>query len=134
MRRGASAAVAGVLALIAAAAAGCGDGAQRRVIGVRYSHFTVGDVTVQVGAPVTFSLENDDPIEHEWIVGTEEVHARHRTGTEPYHDSVPTEVTLRPYEWRETTVTFAEPGEYRYICHLPGHEQYGMVGVVHVRR
>jgi uncharacterized cupredoxin-like copper-binding protein len=130
----ARAAVACALALVAAAAAGCSGDAQRRAIDVRYSHFTVGEVTVRAGEPVTFSLQNDDPIEHEWIVGSEEVHARHRTGTERYHGSVPTEVSLRPYERRETTVTFAEPGDYRYICHLPGHEQYGMVGVVHVHR
>jgi plastocyanin len=35
-------------------------------------------------------------------------------------------------EERVTTLTFAEAGEYRYICHLPGHEAYGMVGVVRV--
>jgi uncharacterized cupredoxin-like copper-binding protein len=29
-------------------------------------------------------------------------------------------------------VTFAEPGEYKMICHLPGHEAYGMVGVLRV--
>ena len=31
---------------------------------------------------------------------------------------------------RTTTVTFDTPGTYRYICHLPGHEAYGMVGTV----
>jgi malic enzyme len=31
---------------------------------------------------------------------------------------------------RATTVTFATPGTYLYICHLPGHEAYGMVGTV----
>jgi uncharacterized cupredoxin-like copper-binding protein len=34
---------------------------------------------------------------------------------------------------RETTVVFAQPGTYRFICHLPGHEAYGMVGTVVVR-
>jgi plastocyanin len=28
------------------------------------------------------------------------------------------------------TVTFGEPGDYAFICHLPGHEEYGMRGVV----
>jgi plastocyanin len=31
---------------------------------------------------------------------------------------------------RTTTVTFQTPGTYLYICHLPGHEAYGMVGTV----
>jgi uncharacterized cupredoxin-like copper-binding protein len=29
-------------------------------------------------------------------------------------------------------VTFASAGTYRFICHLPGHEAYGMVGTVTV--
>jgi uncharacterized cupredoxin-like copper-binding protein len=29
-----------------------------------------------------------------------------------------------------TTVTFTKPGTYLYICHLPGHEAYGMVGTL----
>ena len=27
-------------------------------------------------------------------------------------------------------MTFATPGRYQYICHLPGHEAYGMVGTL----
>jgi uncharacterized cupredoxin-like copper-binding protein len=83
--------------------------------------------------PVEITLRNDDPIEHEWIVGTAEVHERHRTGTEPHHDTIPTEVTLPPYSTILTTVTFATRGEYLYICHLPGHEAYGMRGTLQVR-
>jgi uncharacterized cupredoxin-like copper-binding protein len=29
-----------------------------------------------------------------------------------------------------TSVTFDEPGTIRFICHLPGHEAYGMVGTI----
>ena len=90
-------------------------------------------IEVKAGAPVTFELRNEDPILHEWIVGTPDVHARHRTGTEPYHDEVPTEVSLPPYKTRVTTVTFDAPGDYYFICHLPGHEAYGMSGVIQVR-
>jgi uncharacterized cupredoxin-like copper-binding protein len=31
-----------------------------------------------------------------------------------------------------TTVMFRVAGEYRFICHLPGHEAYGMVGTLRV--
>ena len=31
-----------------------------------------------------------------------------------------------------TTITFDEPGTLQYICHLPGHEAYGMVGTLTV--
>ena len=101
-------------------------------IDIRLSRFTPGEFTVAAGEPVTFTLKNGDPIAHEWIVGTAEVHERHRTGTEPYHDSRPTEVTIPAYSARVTTVTFDTPGDYIFICHLPGHEAYGMRGTVHV--
>lgn len=106
--------------------------ASSHTIAIAYSKFEPAFITVRAGAPVTFTLRNDDPIEHEWIVGTEDVHERHRTGTEPVHDTVPTEVTVPAFSERATTVTFEEGGEYAYICHLPGHEAYGMKGVVRV--
>ena len=84
------------------------------------------------GVPITFVLRNDDPIDHEWIVGDEATHTRHRLGTEPHHGERPTEQSIAALSTVRTTVTFASPGTYRYICHLPGHEAYGMVGVVTV--
>jgi uncharacterized cupredoxin-like copper-binding protein len=123
-----------VAATVAAAAfTGCGSSEERRAtIGIRFSKFESAPITVRAGEPVRITLRNDDPIEHEWIVGTEEVHARHRTGTEPYHDAVPSEVTVPALESRETLLTFHEPGVYAYICHLPGHEDYGMTGTLRV--
>ncbi|HKW78320.1 MAG TPA: cupredoxin domain-containing protein [Candidatus Limnocylindria bacterium] len=99
---------------------------------IHYSHFEPSLLTVARGAPVTIVLRNDDPIDHEWIVGDAGVHARHRTGTEPVHDSRPTEVSIPAHSTRTTVVTFAEAGILQMICHLPGHEQYGMVGIVRV--
>ena len=126
----------GVAVVLLAAAAlllsGCGGSADASEVTVRvhYSRFEPGEITVRAGEPVTFTLQNDDPIEHEWIIGTPAVHERHRTGTEPFHGTVPTEVTLPSLSTRVTTVTFDEPGVYQYICHLPGHEAYGMTGTV----
>ena len=82
-------------AAAALAASGCGGRTPDELaIAVRYSRFTPELVTARAGVPVTITLENGDPIEHEWIVGTPAVHDRHRTGAEPHHDSVPTEVTI----------------------------------------
>jgi uncharacterized cupredoxin-like copper-binding protein len=128
---------AALLVLAAAMAITACSGAEAssaRTITMRYSHFEPAAITVRAGVPVTFTLRNNDPIEHEWIVGTDEVHQGHRTGTEPYHDSRPTEVTVPALSTRVTTVTFDEPGAYAFICHLPGHEEYGMKGVVRVVR
>ena len=102
-------------------------------ITIHYSRFTPSTVTVPRGRTVTFVLRNDDPIDHEWIVGDAEVHRVHRTGTEQHHESRPTEVTLPALSTRTTTVTFPDAGTLTFVCHVPGHEAYGMVGTVVVR-
>jgi uncharacterized cupredoxin-like copper-binding protein len=109
-----------------------GEASSDPTIIIRHSRFLPGVVTVRAGEPVTFTLVNNDPIEHEWIVGTDEVHERHRSGTEPYHDQVPTEVTIPALQTRLTTLTFDKPGSYSFICHLPGHEAYGMKSTLKV--
>ncbi|MEX2238303.1 MAG: cupredoxin domain-containing protein [Dehalococcoidia bacterium] len=123
-----------LIAAVVLLASSCGGdgGPAEATVAIKYSHFTPGTLTVEAGEPVTITLRNDDPIEHEWIVGLPDVHERHRTGTEPYHDERPTEVTVPALSSRTTTVTFDEPGEYLFICHLPGHEAYGMVGTIYV--
>ncbi|MEO8245867.1 MAG: cupredoxin domain-containing protein [Chloroflexota bacterium] len=124
--------VAASLLLLAIAAGGCSGvaAAQPVTITIAYSAFTPTRVTVPAGVPVTFVIVNDDPIDHEWIVGDAAVHAAHRTGTEMVHDARPTEVSVAALTSVETTVTFDTPGLYPFICHLPGHEAYGMVGLV----
>ena len=121
------------LAGIAAAwvrAPGVAEG--RAEIRMRYSAFGPAEVVATAGVPFTFVLVNADPIDHEWLVGDDAFHDRHRTGTEPSHGGRPTEVSVPAGATRTTTVTFRDPGEYRFICHLPGHEAYGMVGTLRV--
>src|SRR6266550_3304552 len=120
-------------ALGAAAVAGAvGRSAEPIVIeiDIHYSHFSPAAITVPAGRPVTFVIVNNDPIDHEWIVGDAALHERHRTGTEPIHNSRPTEITIPALSERRTTITFAAPATLQYICHLPGHEAYGMVGTL----
>lgn len=99
-------------------------------IAIHWSHYEPASVRVPVGVPVTFVITNTDPIDHEWIVGDEATHERHRTGTEAAHDARPTEITIPAGTERRTTVTFVAAGSERFICHLPGHEAYGMIGTV----
>ena len=96
------------------------------------SRFSPSEVTVPAGVPVTIVLRNTDPIDHEWIVGDAALHERHRTGTEPVHDTRPTEVTVPAGATRTTVVTFTTPGTLTFVCHLPGHEAYGMTGTLTV--
>ena len=122
--------LAGALALFAGAADS--EAAPNEMIVIRYSQFEPAFIEVPAGVPVRITLVNEDPIEHEWIVGPPEVHAIHRVGTEPYHDERPTEVTIPPLSTRVTTLTFAKPGQQNFICHLAEHEAYGMSGLVRV--
>ena len=101
-------------------------------IPIHYSRFERAEVTVPAGVAVTIVLRNDDPIDHEWIVGDAAVHERHRSGTEPVHASRPTELTVGAGSTAVTTITFTKPGTYQFICHLPGHEAYGMIGTLRV--
>ena len=109
------------------------DSLPRRVeIAIHYSSFDPIELTVPHGVPITFVLVNQDPIDHEWLIGDAAFHARHRTGTEPSHGNRPTEVSLPPLTSAETTLTFDAPGTLQYICHFPGHEAYGMVGTLRI--
>jgi uncharacterized cupredoxin-like copper-binding protein len=108
------------------------SGPQTAEIDIRYSRYLPDRIVVPAGVPLTIVLRNGDPIDHEWIVGDAATHERHRTGTEPVHGSRPTEVSIPAGSSRTTTVTFTTPGTYLYICHLPGHEAYGMVGTLEV--
>ena len=119
-----------ILLLLAGLAAGCTPAAssQRVEIRIHYSHFDPGELTVPRGVPVTFVLINEDPIDHEWLIGDAAFHARHRDGTEAHHGARPDEVSIPALSTVETTMTFLEAGTMQYICHFPLHEAYGMVG------
>ena len=133
---------AGLVALVVAAGAAAvalaarpGPAPQRAItIEIKYTHFNPSAITVPVGVPVTITLVNDDPIDHEWIIGDDAVQQKHRTGTELLHPVRPTEQVIPALSTRVTTITFDHPATWKYICHLPGHEAYGMVGVASIVR
>jgi uncharacterized cupredoxin-like copper-binding protein len=122
------------LLLLAGLAAGCASGSspQRIEIRIHYSHFDPSELTVAHGLAVTFVLINEDPIDHEWLIGDAAFHERHRHGTEAQHGARPNEVSVAALTTVETTLTFDTPGTILYICHVPGHEAYGMVGTLTV--
>jgi uncharacterized cupredoxin-like copper-binding protein len=123
----------GLAGIAAAWANAPGLGPVTESIGIRYSLYDQARIIVPAGVAVTIVLRNDDPIDHEFIVGGADVHQRHRSGTEPVHASRPTVVSVPAGTTRSTTITFTTPGSYLFICHLPGHEAYGMVGTLVVR-
>jgi uncharacterized cupredoxin-like copper-binding protein len=97
---------------------------------IEHSRFSTDRIEVAAGTTVRFVVVNDDPIHHELIVGPPEVHRRHASGTEASHPPVPGEVSVGPNETATTTYTFGGAGEVVFACHLPGHLEYGMEGVV----
>jgi uncharacterized cupredoxin-like copper-binding protein len=102
-------------------------------IDIHYSRYEPALLSVPVGVPVRFVIRNLDPIDHEWLVGDAAMHAMHRTGTEMHHGARPTEVSIPALQTVETVVTFPAGGSLQFICHLPGHEQYGMIGTLDIR-
>lgn len=102
------------------------------VIDIEHSEFVPASIPVAEGTTVRFVVVNNDPINHELIVGPQAVHDRHRDGAEREHGAVAGEVSVPPLERRVTTYTFDEPGTIEMACHLPSHYDYGMRGTVKV--
>jgi uncharacterized cupredoxin-like copper-binding protein len=109
-----------------------GPGVVRVEVGIDHSRFDMGSLRVQEGTLVEFVVQNDDPIDHELVVGDGDVHRRHADGTERRHPPVPGEVSVAPGDRAMTFYEFTEAGSVVYACHLPGHVAYGMQGTIEV--
>jgi uncharacterized cupredoxin-like copper-binding protein len=101
-------------------------------VDIEHSLFLPQDLRVVEGTRVRFVVVNGDPIHHELIVGPPDVHARHASGTESEHPSIPGEVSVDPNGTAVTTFRFDEPGAVEFACHLPGHYEHGMQGEIEV--
>jgi uncharacterized cupredoxin-like copper-binding protein len=101
-------------------------------VGIEHSRFDIGALEVREGTTVEFIVRNDDPIDHELIVGTPAVHRAHVNGSELSHPPIPGEVSVRPGQVASTFYEFTEAGSIVYACHLPGHVAYGMEGTIEV--
>ena len=127
--------VAAVLLASAFAFAGCSTGpAGPKTIEVRmhYSKYLPSSLEVAAGTTVDFVIVNQDPIAHEFVIGTEAEQLRHENGkagdphTGPGEASIPAQGTVR------LSYTFARAGSLLYACHVPGHYNYGMKGSLNV--
>jgi len=120
------------LLLLASFVAACTERTGSIEISIRRSAFEPAAISVEAGSTVTFRIRNDDPIAHEFILGTSAEQAAHEEGTEETHDGAPGAASLEPDETAVVTYTFARAGDLEYACHLPGHYAYGMRGTVTV--
>jgi len=114
----------------AAAATALGPGLVTVNVEVHYSAFSISTLHVHPGTLVRFLIRNNDPIDHEFILGDASVHAAHAHGHALVHPPVPGEVSLAPGQLGETFYKFDQPGRYLFACHFPGHLAYGMKGWV----
>lgn len=99
-------------------------------IDIEHSRFIPDTIRVEAGEKVRFVIRNDDPIDHEFLLGDEVVQQIHENGTEAHHGAKPGEISVAAFEAAETTFVFDEPGSLIFGCHLPGHYAYGMKGTV----
>ena len=124
-----------LLTLAAALPAGCGGGggSERAVIvHMHYSKFLPASLVLKAGATVTFELANDDPIAHEFIIGTAAEQLAHESGDPHDPHTGPGQALLEGGKTARIRYTFASPGTLQYACHRPGHYGYGMVGTITV--
>jgi uncharacterized cupredoxin-like copper-binding protein len=118
----------------ASAFAGCSSEPTRKTIEVRmhYSKFAPGTITVKAGTTIDFVVVNDDPIAHEFIIGTEAEQQAHEKADPGDPHTGPGEASIPANETVRLSYTFARAGTMLYACHVPGHYRYGMRGKVQV--
>ena len=122
-----------LLGLATCASASAADRVEDRtiVLQIEHSKFSTSTIDVRRGEKIRFVVRNNDPIDHELIVGPMDVQLRHESGTEKVHPPRPGEVTIPLFATAETTYTVTGPAWFG--CHLPGHWTYGMQGRIKVR-
>jgi uncharacterized cupredoxin-like copper-binding protein len=111
----------------------CSTGPRTVSITIKDSHYSPVTVHAHPGETIRFVVDNTDPIEHEFIIGTHAEQLVHERGTQASHDGLPGQATLDIGETQAVTYTFATAGVLEFACHRPGHYAYGMRGRIVVR-
>lgn len=121
---------------LAACGGSSGGGTQNKTVRIILGHlrYAPSSLTVEAGTTVRFVLANSDAIDHEFVLGSEDVqkeHERMRMSGEHMMDSSDA-VSVPPSKTVELTHTFDEPGTVLYGCHVDDHYEQGMKGTVTV--
>jgi uncharacterized cupredoxin-like copper-binding protein len=119
--------------LLSASACSPGDPEDETVqVTIRFSRFNPDHFEFTAGSTVKFVVRNNDPIDHEFLIGDERLQQIHEEGTEAKHGARPGEISIPAGGTRATSYTFAEPGTLLIGCHLPGHYDFGMRGDIEI--
>ena len=86
--------------------------------------FTPAQVAAKPGDVVTFKVTNIGVLPHAFMVGPKEaVDANSAAGTAVIEN-------IAAGETKEVSFTFGTTGAYTFACHIPGHFEAGMKGVI----
>ena len=118
------------LLLGAALLPACSSSPRTITVDMRFSHYLPIAMQVRAGETVRFKLVNEDPITHEFIIGTAAQQEAHETGPDVDHNGLPGQASLAPGETRTILFTFGKSGSLIFACHRPGHYAYGMRGTI----
>jgi uncharacterized cupredoxin-like copper-binding protein len=129
--------------LLALALAACGgeETAAEQLITLTAADIEYGTEQIEVtaGVPVVLTLENEGALDHDFSIvdiplsgevsGMED---EEMDDHEMTMDEEELDLHLSAHAGESATITFtpSEPGEYRYFCTVPGHEESGMVGTL----
>lgn len=133
------------LALLALTLAACGgnggDDAETGTAELNVSvkdefNFNPNKLTAKAGGEITLTFENTGTIEHAFALLKEGVDLEH--ALEEDEEELHEELLLEIHEVAagdSTTETFtapSDPGDYVFLCTVPGHAEAGMVGTLTV--
>jgi uncharacterized cupredoxin-like copper-binding protein len=85
--------------------------------------FRPSSIAVVRGETVTFEVTTMGPAVHEFMVGPAEAVAADAEGTPEIAD-------IGMMATKSLTVTFDGPGPYAFACHVEGHYEAGMRGII----
>jgi uncharacterized cupredoxin-like copper-binding protein len=101
--------------------------------------FSPAVIEAEVGRPLRLTLHNVGQLEHDWSISHIHVsdvreHSAHSVshGDDMHGQDPDLHVAAMAGERGMVEFTPTEPGEYKIVCNVPGHEEAGMVGTLTV--
>lgn len=99
--------------------------------------FEPASLEVGKGTVVAFEVANDSKVDHEFVLGDEDVQKNHSDmmSSMSEHGDMedePNAVMLPPGAEKTIVWRFSEPGTFEFACHVAGHYEAGMAGTVSV--